>query len=98
MITNIKARFSDGVLTPLVPIDLKDGEVVTLHIENLSTPHHILPDSGEKSQPSPVAPSFTELLEEIHESATQANWESLPTDGAKNLKHYLYCREKECDR
>ena len=29
----IRARYSDGVLTPLVPLDLSEGDVVTLTIE-----------------------------------------------------------------
>ena len=29
----IRARYSDGVLTPLVPLDLSEGDVVTLAIE-----------------------------------------------------------------
>ena len=90
MITNIKARFRDGVLMPLDPIDLRDGEVVTVHIENAPSAHVPHQASEEESRSDSATSSFVELLGEIHESATEVNWESLPTDGAKNLKHYLY--------
>ena len=97
MITNIKARFRDGVLTPLAPIDLEEGEVVTLHIENGPSADVPLQSPEENSQPRPASSSLSELLGEIHESAARVSWESLPTDGAKNLKHYLYGRPKEDD-
>ena len=98
MIMNIKARFSDGVLTPLDPIDLKDGEVVTLHIENAPSTHVTRQDSEERLRSDSATSSFAELLGEIHESATEVSWEGLPTDGAKNLNHYLYGRPRESDR
>ena len=34
MSTNVKARFSGGVLTPLEPLDLKEGEEVMVSIED----------------------------------------------------------------
>ena len=37
MIANVKARFSDGVLTPLEPLDLEEGEEVTVTID--TKPH-----------------------------------------------------------
>ena len=51
MIANVKARFSDGVLTPLEPLELEDGEEVTLHIENaasrdLTRPHSPVAGQG----------------------------------------------------
>ena len=33
MIANVKARFSDGVLTPLEPLDLEEGKVVMVTID-----------------------------------------------------------------
>ena len=38
MIANVKARFSNGVLTPLEPLDLKEGEEVMVSIENAQSP------------------------------------------------------------
>ena len=34
MIANVKARFSNGVLTPLEPLDLEEGKEVVVSIED----------------------------------------------------------------
>ena len=96
MIMKIKARFSDGVLTPLDPVELRDGDVVTLHIENGSSRNVTRRDEEDPQLGTGVSP-FVELLEEIRETATEVSWDALPTDGAKNLKTYLYGRRKEDD-
>ena len=36
MIANVKARYSDGVLTPLEPLDLEEGKEVLVSIEDAS--------------------------------------------------------------
>ena len=38
MIAKVKARFSNGVLTPLEPLELEDGEEVTVSIEGDTSP------------------------------------------------------------
>ncbi len=38
MIVNVRARFSDGVLTPMEPLDLAEGEEVTVSIEDAPPP------------------------------------------------------------
>ena len=38
MTKRISARYANGVLTPLEPLDLEDGEVVVLSIEAASKP------------------------------------------------------------
>lgn len=38
MIANVKARFSNGVLTPLEPLDLEEGTEVTVSIEDAVSP------------------------------------------------------------
>ena len=38
MITNVRARFSEGVLKPLEPLDLREGAEVTVSIENAPSP------------------------------------------------------------
>ena len=98
MIANIKARYSNGVLTPLEPIDLEEGDEVTLRIENGPARDTVSQKSEEKLSPDTDAPSISELLREIRESATKVSWDDLPSDGAKNLKHYLYGWPKENER
>ena len=34
MIANVKARYSNGALVPLVPLDLEEGEEVMVSIED----------------------------------------------------------------
>ena len=38
MIANVKARFLKGVLTPLEPLDLEEGKVVVVSIEDARSP------------------------------------------------------------
>ena len=38
MIANVKARFSNGVLTPLEPLDLEEGKEVVVSIEDAPPP------------------------------------------------------------
>ena len=32
MVQQFKARFANGVLTPLLPLDFEEGEIILLHI------------------------------------------------------------------
>ena len=53
--------------------------------------------SEEKNQEKPSASSGQSILtmfEKIHKSAPKGTWDDVPTDGAKNYKHYLYGRPK----
>ena len=95
MISTVKANFSNGVLTPLEPLDLQEGSEVTLHIEN---------DPSQEQTPSPLKDadsisheqeSVTELFARIRESVPESAWDNLPTDGAMNVRHYLYGKPKE---
>ena len=38
MIASVKARYENGVLTPLEPLDLADGREVTVSIEEIDPP------------------------------------------------------------
>ena len=99
MILNIKARFSDGVLTPLEPLDLENGTEVTLHIENNSSQEALAeiprerPPSG--SDTHPLNKLVDELWESLPESGRREMESEAPTDGAANYKHYLYGWPKE---
>ncbi len=98
MIANVKARFSNGALMPLEPLDLEEGEEVMVSIEDGPVLDTISQESEGKLSPAPEVPSISDLLREIRESATKVSWDDLPADGAKNLKHYLYGWPKEDDR
>ncbi len=77
MTTTVKATYANGVLTPSEPLDIEEGEEVTLSIEG--------------SQP-PGAPqeSLVEMFDRLKESVPSDAWDDMPTDGAKNYRHYLY--------
>ena len=74
MIANVKARFSNGVLTPLEPLDLEEGKEVVVSIEDARSLYT-------------EAPSLLEMIDELHDSVPQDVWSNGPSDGAKNYKH-----------
>ena len=77
MIANVKARFSNGALVPLEPLDLEEGKEVVVSIDDARSP-------------DTEASSLLEMIDELHESVPQDVWSNGPSDGAKNYKHYLY--------
>ena len=77
MAITVKATYTNGVLTPLEPLDLEEGEQVTVSIEIGA------PSRGGLG-------SIVEMVKELHESIPPDTWDDLPTDGAQNYKHYLY--------
>ena len=87
MITNVKARFSNGVLTPLEPLDLEEGKEVMVSVEE--APREI----GEQKE-GPLL----RILRKVQERQAELppdTWDDLPTDLVKNKKHYLYGHPKE---
>jgi len=84
MIANVKARYSNGVLTPLEPLDLEEGKEVVVSIED-ATPRA----NGEET--------ILEMFERLRNSVPPDTWDDLPTDLVKNKKHYLYGHPKEYD-
>lgn len=83
MIANVKARYSKGVLTPLEPLDLEEGKEVVVSIED--------------PQPAGALTSIVEMVENLQKDIPPSAWDNLPTDLAKNKKHYLYGHPKEDD-
>ena len=83
---NVKARYANGVLTPLEPLSLEEGAEVTVSVE--------------AAPPEPQAEgheSILEMFDRIRKSVTPDAWDDMPTDGAKNKKHYLYGHPKESE-
>ena len=83
MIANVKARYSKGVLTPLEPLDLEEGKEVVVSIEALP--------------PSRGLAAIVERVKDLQKEIPSEAWDNLPTDLAKNKKHYLYGHPKEDD-
>ena len=81
MIAHVKARFSNGTLVPLEPLDLEEGKEVVVSIEDIGAP-------------DAEAPSLLEMVDELHRSVPQDAWGNGPSDGARNYRHYLYGRTR----
>lgn len=92
MIANIKARYAHGVLTPLEPLDLDEGKEVILSIQE---PEAAV-DNAQSSSNGPE--SILQLFERLRNSVPPDTWDDLPTDLAKNKKHYLYGHPREEDQ
>ena len=89
MIANIKARYANGVLTPLEPLNLEEGADVVVSGEAVSR------DIGEQKE-GPLL----RILRKVQERQAELppdTWDGLPIDLAKNKKHYLYGHPKEED-
>ena len=85
-----RARYANGVLTPLEPLDLSEGCEVTVDV---------LADdeSGDATSPAEARqPRILEIVDEIHREFPNA-FSGMPHDGAKHYKHYLYGHPRDED-
>ena len=82
MALRLTAEFVNGALKPLEPLDLEEGAVVTLYIE----------DGGENN---PQHHSALEIADRIRQAAPPGAWDHMPADAAINYRHYLYGQPKE---
>lgn len=89
MIVNVKARYADGVLTPLEPLDLDEGKEVVVSIEDTKAAVKDVPATGRGLA------SLAARVAELRESVPPETWDDLPTDLAMNKKHYLYGHPRE---
>ncbi len=89
MIANVKARYADGVLTPLEPLDLDEGTEVVVSIEDNQGAVNDAPSSGKDQE------SIPQMFERLRDSVPPGTWDDLPTDLARNKKHYLYGHPRE---
>ena len=82
MTLRLKAEYINGTLKPLEPLNLAEGAVVTISIEE-----H---DEREKRVPSELA-----LIQRLQESVPEEAFDNMPADGSLNYRHYLYGGPKE---
>ena len=85
----VRARYEKGVLTPLEPLEIRDGAEVMVSVEN--APKSARPDD---TRPKGLL-GIAERVRDAQNSMLPEIWDSLPTDGARNKKHYLYGHPKE---
>ena len=84
MTTTARATYANGVLTPLEPLDLDEGEQVTVLIERGPSRRR--------------AATVLRLIDDLHAVVPDLGPDDLPTDMAENYKHYLYDHPKDGDR
>ena len=92
MVTTVKARYEDGALQPLEPLDLDEGAEVTVSVEDAPPPESNGAPPTEGSEET-----LLELLERLKNSVPPDTWDDVPSDLAMNKKHYLYGHPKEVD-
>ena len=92
MITSVKARYSDGALVPLEPLDLEEGKEVVVSVEDAPAGM-----SGETAAPKRGLAAIVEKVKERQKDIPPEEWADVPTDLAKNHKHYLYGHPREED-
>ena len=82
MLKTIKAKYANGVIEPLEKLNLEEGAELLVQIQ-------------QEPKPAFSKESFLEMVDRIHRSVPASAYDNLPTDGAKNYKHYLYGFPKE---
>ena len=89
MKASVRARYANGVLTPLEPLDLEEGAEVTVSLQEAAA-------EATEDAPAPKQglAAIVELVDKLREEYPPDMWEGLPTDLAKNKKHYLYGHPK----
>ena len=82
--STVRARYENGVLTPLEPLDLEEGEEVEVSVTSQ--------EAGEQKE-GPLLRILRKAQARQAELPPDT-WNDLPTDLAKNKKHYLYGHPK----
>ena len=88
----VRAKYENGVLTPLEPLDLEEGAEVMVSVEGAPAEA-----TGETPAPKQGLAAIVEMVLEMQKDVPPEEWDNLPTDLAKNKKHYLYGHPKEED-
>ena len=81
----VRARYANGVLTPLEPLDLEEGVEVTVSVQDAAAE-----STEDAPAPKQGLAAIVEMVDKLREEYPPDMWEGLPTDLAKNKKHYLY--------
>ena len=105
MVQSVKATYRDGVLEPSESLDLADGDVVMLSISveegakdgGVTVSEPVVNgevDGAEELEVEVISEEaehpVLRMIREIRESVPASAWDNVPTDGARNYKHYLY--------
>ena len=90
--STVRAKYENGVLTLLEPLDLEEGAEVTVSVEG--GPVGV---SSDTPTPKRGLAAIVERVKERQKGIPPEEWADIPTDLAKNHKHYLYGHPKEED-
>ena len=82
MTTTVKATYTNGVFTPVEPVNLEEGAEVTVSMGD--TPR----ESSETANGDGA--SLLDLIDDLHTSALVREPGDRPVDLAEHYKHYLY--------
>ena len=97
MMTNVKAKYANGALVPLEPLDLEEGTEVTVTVRKDDPPAKDAPPvKGNPPEKRGLA-GIVAKVKEAQKSMPPDFWDGFPTDFSKNKKHYLYGYPKEED-
>ena len=81
MIAKLRARYANGVLTPLEPLDLEEGREVMVSIEDAP--------QGANKPSANILEEMSRLAGSLIEKYPDDGRDQ-PSDGSINYKHYLY--------
>lgn len=79
MTRTVRATYANGVLMPHEPLDLAEGQQVTVSIEDLSV-------SGGAPSGEPHGESLLEMFERLRKSVPPGAWDDMPVDGSQELQ------------
>ena len=101
MVTDVKARFSNGALRPLEPLDIEEGAEVTLRIVEVDPEKPTASTRAkteEEREPGSGTHPVIAMIDRLREKYPNlADDDNLPPDLSKNIDHYLYGAPKESD-
>lgn len=100
MVSNVKARYSNGTLMPLEPLELEEGAEVTLRIVKVASANTnpTAPrQTEEEHAPDPGTHPVLAMIDRLREEFPHLADDDLPPDLSKNIDHYLYGTPKESE-
>ncbi len=88
----VRAKYENGVLTPLEPLDLEEGAEVMVSVEDAPVE---TPEAKPAAEGTEGSESILEMFERLRNSVPPGAWDNMPRDFVRNKKHYLYGHPKE---
>ncbi|MDE2787524.1 MAG: hypothetical protein OXL37_12795 [Chloroflexota bacterium] len=99
----VELEISDAERERFVRQAERQGMTLDGWLVKIARQHAAEPEAADDEAPAGRTPSgnagqsILEMFDEIHRSMPEGAFDDLPTDGARNYKHYLYGFPKEED-